>query len=110
MSGRLADPGAQRADTRNMAPSVRGGKNAGRVPFGQGSGAICETIINRAWGEVPADASGDPCRGGLEISFLPVTTHSFQEQSRFVYFHCQMLADFNTVDEIAWRMLRALEE
>ena len=44
------------------------------------------------------------------ISFLPVTTHSFQEQSRFVYFHCQMLADFNTVDEIAWRMLRALEE
>ena len=44
------------------------------------------------------------------ISFLPVTTHSFQEQSRFVYFHCQMLADFNTVEEIAWRMLRALEE
>ena len=44
------------------------------------------------------------------ISFLPVTTHSFEEQSRFVYFHCQMLADFNTVEEIAWRMLRALEE
>ena len=44
------------------------------------------------------------------ISFLPVTTHSFEKQSRFVYFHCQMLADFNTVEEIAWRMLRALEE
>ena len=44
------------------------------------------------------------------ISFLPVTTHSFEEQFRFVYFHCQMLADFNTVEEIAWRMLRALEE
>ena len=44
------------------------------------------------------------------ISFLPVTTHSFEEQSGFVYFHWRMLADFNTVEEIAWRMLCALEE
>ncbi|MYA59590.1 MAG: hypothetical protein F4X40_03390 [Chloroflexi bacterium] len=44
------------------------------------------------------------------ISFLPVATHSFKEQSKLVYFHCQMLADFNTIDEIAWRMLRTLDE
>lgn len=44
------------------------------------------------------------------ISFLPVTTHSFKEQSKFVLFHYQMLADFHTVEEIGWRMLRALEE
>ena len=43
------------------------------------------------------------------ISFLPVTTHSFEEQANFVYFHCQMLTDFNMVEEVAARMLRALD-
>ena len=43
------------------------------------------------------------------ISFLPVTTHSFTEQARFIYFHCQMLADFNMVEDFAGKMLRALE-
>ena len=44
------------------------------------------------------------------ISFLPVTTHSFAEQAKFVYFHRQMLTDFNMVEEVALRMLCALDE
>lgn len=44
------------------------------------------------------------------ISFLPVTTHSFAEQAKFVYFHRQMLTDFNMVEEVGVRMLRALDE
>lgn len=43
------------------------------------------------------------------ISFLPVTTHSFEEQAKFVYFHRQMLTDFNMVEEVAMKMLRALD-
>ena len=43
------------------------------------------------------------------ISFLPVTTHSFAEQAKFVYFHRQMLTDFNMVEDVAVRMLHALE-
>ena len=44
------------------------------------------------------------------VSFLPVTTHSFDDQAKFVFFHCQMLSDFNTIEEMAGRMLRALDE
>ena len=43
------------------------------------------------------------------ISFLPVTTHSFAEQAKFVYFHRQMLTDFNMVEEVGVRMLGALD-
>lgn len=43
------------------------------------------------------------------ISFMPVTTHSFGEQAKFVYFHLQMLTDFNMVDEVGVKMLRALD-
>lgn len=43
------------------------------------------------------------------ISFLPVTTHSFSEGSSPVYFHSQMLADFNTVEDIGVRFLQELD-
>ena len=66
MSAGLADPGAQCSDTRNMTLSIRGGKNAGRAPFGQGSGAIWKGASTLLGGEIPADAPGDPCRGVLD--------------------------------------------
>ena len=43
------------------------------------------------------------------ISFLPVTTHSFAEQAKFIYFHRQMLTDFNMIEEVGVRMSRALD-
>ena len=42
-------------------------------------------------------------------SFLPVTTHSFSEGSRPVYFHAQMLVDFETVEGIGVRFLREFD-
>jgi hypothetical protein len=38
-------------------------------------------------------------------SFAPVITHSFEERSNPIYFHYQMLADFNTVEKIGNMML-----
>lgn len=40
--------------------------------------------------------------------FRPWMTHSFSEQSKIVIFHAQMLADFNTVDEMAWKLREEL--
>lgn len=40
--------------------------------------------------------------------FRPWMTHSFSEQSKIVVFHAQLLQDFNTVDELAWKMLEEL--
>lgn len=37
--------------------------------------------------------------------FRPWIQHSFEEKARPVVFHAQMLADFNTVDELAQKML-----
>jgi hypothetical protein len=42
-------------------------------------------------------------------SFKPWMQHSFGEKSRTVYFHPQMIADFNTVDEVGWKMLDELD-
>lgn len=40
--------------------------------------------------------------------FRPCITHSFEEEADFVVIHPQMLSDFNTVEEMARRMLLAL--
>jgi hypothetical protein len=40
--------------------------------------------------------------------FRPWVQHSFEEKAKPVVFHAQMLADFNTVDELAHRMLEEL--
>ena len=40
--------------------------------------------------------------------FVPGVTHSFAEGSRPILFHAQVLADFNTVAEVARRLLREL--
>jgi len=40
----------------------------------------------------------------LMASFTPMATHSFGEKARAIYFHPQMLADFNTVVEIGMKM------
>lgn len=39
------------------------------------------------------------------LSFHPIATHSFDENSKMLYFHAQMLSDFHTVREIASRLL-----
>jgi hypothetical protein len=40
--------------------------------------------------------------------FRPWVQHSFEENAKPVVFHAQMLADFNTVDEVAQKMLEEL--
>jgi hypothetical protein len=40
--------------------------------------------------------------------FKPWMTHSLSQGSKMVYFHSQLLADFNTVDEIAEKTLQEL--
>jgi len=40
--------------------------------------------------------------------FRPWVQHSFEEKSKPVVFHAQMLADFNTVDELGRKMLEEL--
>jgi hypothetical protein len=40
--------------------------------------------------------------------FRPWIQHSFEEKSKPVVFHAQMLSDFSTVDEIAHKMLLEL--
>jgi hypothetical protein len=42
-------------------------------------------------------------------AFRPRMQHSFIEEAHPVVFHCQMLADFNTIDEMANRMLDDLD-
>ena len=37
--------------------------------------------------------------------FRPWVQHSFEENAKPVVFHARMLADFNTVDELAHKML-----
>ena len=39
------------------------------------------------------------------LSFHPIATHSFDENSKMLFFHVQMLSDFHTVREIASRLL-----
>ncbi len=41
--------------------------------------------------------------------FNPIMTHSFEEQSKFVVFHAQLLADFNTIEELGRKMLEELD-
>jgi hypothetical protein len=40
--------------------------------------------------------------------FRPWVQHSFEENAQPIVFHAQMLADFNTVDELARKMLMDL--
>lgn len=42
------------------------------------------------------------------VAFWPVMTHSFEEETRPVVFHAQLLADFNTVEELGRKMLEEL--
>ena len=39
------------------------------------------------------------------LSFHPIATHSFDENSKMLFFHAQMLSDFDTIREIASRLL-----
>ena len=41
--------------------------------------------------------------------FRPIMTHSLVEEPRFVVFHSQVIADFNTIHEIATKFLEQLE-
>ncbi len=41
--------------------------------------------------------------------FMPWMTHSFEEKAKPVVFHAQLLADFNTVDELGLKMLAELK-
>ena len=41
-------------------------------------------------------------------AFRPWMQHSFIEQAHPMVFHVQMLADFNTIDEMARKMLEEL--
>ena len=41
-------------------------------------------------------------------AFLPVMTHSFEEEAKFVVFHGQVLSDFATIEELAQKMLEEL--
>ena len=43
------------------------------------------------------------------LEFPVIATHSFGESAGILYFHAQMLKDFNTVREIATRMLSCLD-
>lgn len=42
-------------------------------------------------------------------SFSPFMTHSLEVGARPVVFHSQMLADFNTIEELAQKMLKELD-
>jgi hypothetical protein len=42
------------------------------------------------------------------IFFRPWMTHSFSEKAKHVVFHPQLLADFNTIDELGRKMLDEL--
>lgn len=42
-------------------------------------------------------------------NFRPWMTHSFEEDAETVVFHAQMLADFNTIEELGRKMLEELD-
>ena len=42
-------------------------------------------------------------------TFKPWMQHSFDEKSKTVYFHPQMLCDFATIEKIAWAMIKAID-
>ncbi len=42
-------------------------------------------------------------------AFQPFMTHSFEEEAKYVVFHAQLLADFNTIDELGQKMLEELD-
>lgn len=41
--------------------------------------------------------------------FGPVMTHSFEEKAKTVVLHPQLLIDFNTIEELGWKMLEELD-
>lgn len=41
--------------------------------------------------------------------FVPWMTHSFEEHAPHVFFHAQLLADFDTVDQLGQKMLEELD-
>ena len=41
--------------------------------------------------------------------FTPIMTHSFIEDAKSVVFHSQLLADFNTIEVLGWKMLEELD-
>jgi hypothetical protein len=43
------------------------------------------------------------------VSFIPHMTHSFLEEAALVMFHPQILADFNTIEELGRKMLEELD-
>ena len=43
------------------------------------------------------------------MTFRPWMTHSFEEKAGVVHFHRQLLADFNTIDELGRKMLVELD-
>lgn len=55
-----------------------------------------------------ADRLGD--EQTILILFRPLATHSFSENANKMLFHPQMIYDFNTVEEIARKLLQELEE
>ena len=48
-------------------------------------------------------------RRGSMFTFSPLMTHSYSDQSHPVFFHAQMIADFLTVESIAFSMLNELK-
>ena len=43
------------------------------------------------------------------VAFKPYMTHSFEEEAKYVPFHAQLLADFNTIEELGQKMLEELD-
>lgn len=41
--------------------------------------------------------------------FNPIMTHSFEEEAKIVVFHAQLIADFNTIEELGRKMLEELD-
>lgn len=41
--------------------------------------------------------------------FRPIMTHSFDERAKSIVFHAQLLADFNTIEELGWKILEELD-
>ena len=42
-------------------------------------------------------------------AFMPYMTHSFEEDAKYVAFHAQLLADFNTIEELGHKILEELD-
>jgi len=43
------------------------------------------------------------------VEFRPYMTHSFEEKADIVVFHPQLIADFNTIEELGREMLEELD-